>query len=102
MKKVFYFKCSNATYLKQEVDSTADSKEVTVQETFIYFPSYGPLPRNLTVYVSKRYLLNKDSLEEDGSYIPPYNPYQKRITRRTFKNNLNRILKQITCDLQSI
>lgn len=102
MKRVFYFKLSNLTYLKQEVDSTADSKGATVQETFIYFSYPGTLRLNLTVYRSRRCLLSKDLLMEDGSYIPPYDPHQKRITRRTFKNKLKKVLTQVDINLQSI
>lgn len=34
MKRVFYFKCSDATYLKQEVESTTNSEGVTIRRTF--------------------------------------------------------------------
>lgn len=102
MKRVFYFKCSDTTYLKQEVDSTTNSEGVTIQETFISFSSPRTLHLNLKVYKSRRYLLSKDSLAEDGSYVAPYNPPQKRITRRTFKNNFEKALTQININLQSI
>lgn len=36
MKRVFYFKLSNLTYSKQEVESTTSKEGAIVQETFIY------------------------------------------------------------------
>lgn len=61
MKRVFYFKRSDATYLKQEVESTTNSEGVTIQETFISFSSPGTL--YLKTYV-KQYLRYLDYYNE--------------------------------------
>lgn len=105
MKRVFYFKLSNLTYLKQEVESTTREEGAVVQETFVYFISpialKGPI---LTLLVSRKrtYLLSKDLLEKDGSYTKLLCQNYRRITRRTFKNKLKKVLTQVDINFQSI
>lgn len=102
MKRVFYFKLSNLTYSKQEVESTTSKEGAIVKETFIYLFCPKASCLNISVSKSKTYLISKDLLEEDGFFRHPLDQDRKRITRRTFTNNLKRILEQTSCILQSL
>jgi hypothetical protein len=100
MKRVFYFKYSSVTYVKQEIKPIANSKAVMVVEDYVYCYLRGSAVA-LTLSKSKICLEDKNLLEKEGFY-DTFGMNYKRITRRTFINALKRALEQTNTYIQSL